>query len=192
MNDDPIRIVPVDLVGDPLRDRIFRLRAEVWAAEVPQGMVAFPERSWTDAHDLHAYHWAGVRNGELVAAARLCVHDHLEDTPSALSWMRLGVQVPSPIASLGRLVVHRSARGRGVGRSLDTVRMLAAAKLGAVVLAGTARPTRVLALKSLGFTVIGPGQRHEASDPLAKLPPPILMLFAANAAGSGPAIPERY
>lgn len=77
---------------------------------------------WLDEHDEHASHWACFISRRLVGAARLCVHASLRVVPHARLFDEL---LPSegPYASINRLVVAPEARGLGVARHLDDVRL---------------------------------------------------------------------
>lgn len=77
----------------------------------------------------------GGDGGEIVAAARLCVHDRLADAPDGEMFESL--ELPTPVASLNRLVVSRAHRGLGLAHRFDALRIRRAAELGARVAIAT-------------------------------------------------------
>lgn len=97
-----------------------RLRYEVWSAEGVEltkpetGMIA-------DSHDDHAMHWGVFDGTRLVGAARLCLHETLAEGPDGDLFT--GLNIPAPVASMNRLVVAKSHRGRGIAKELDQMRI---------------------------------------------------------------------
>lgn len=127
-----------------------RLRYDVWQSEgvtmhdLARGVIA-------DHHDDHAMHWGVFAGDQLVAAARLCLHDRLSDAPDAE--MFSSISIPAPIASLNRLIVHKSYRGRGLSDVLDRVRVQRANELHAraVIAAPVNVASRKESLRAQGF-----------------------------------------
>jgi hypothetical protein len=90
--------------------------------------------------------------GNLVASARMCVHHDPQDILEADFYTQL--DVPSPVASINRLVVDYCVRGRKLSRSLDSDRVAAARMMGAACI--VVAPTddhRVRALGEAGFAL---------------------------------------
>jgi len=129
-----------------------RLRYTVWQSE---GVVIHDteREAIADHHDDHATHWAVFDGDQIVGAARLCLHDELAEAPDAE--MYVGVDIPSPVASMNRLVVLKSYRGQGIGGLLDQVRIQKARELGAhtVVIAPVNVNSRKQSLRKMGFQV---------------------------------------
>jgi len=97
-----------------------RLRYTVWQSE--GAVIHQPEKGViADEHDEHATHWGVFDKDLLIGAARLCLHSELRDAPDGEMFASRGL--PSPIASMNRLVVLRSYRGHGIGRQLDEIRI---------------------------------------------------------------------
>lgn len=130
----------------------FRLRTTVWRAK---GVAMTATNClWTDEHDEHAHHVGAFRCGQLVASARLCAHDLLDDVPDAHVYRDLSVT--GPVVSMNRLVVESSARGLGLSRRLDDYRLALGRAWGTRivvvnVLAVTGMP-RVHSLERRGFS----------------------------------------
>jgi predicted GNAT family N-acyltransferase len=131
----------------------FQLRYAVWKVEtallphiVKQGLI-------TDEHDAHARHWAAFVGDKIVAAARMCIHEVQEESPDAPAFSR--IQLPTPVATINRLIVVQSARKSGLAKQLDERRIFAAMSDGAKCIVGTAAPGRIAALGRLGFRITG-------------------------------------
>jgi GNAT superfamily N-acetyltransferase len=131
----------------------FRLRFEVWNAETPLRAHIRQIGLITDEHDVHARHWAAFIDSRMVAAARMCIHGTQVDTPDGPAFD--GMSLPPPVATLNRLIVHSSARGRGVASTLDETRIAAARAGGANCVVGTFPPSRIATLERNGFRSLG-------------------------------------
>ncbi|HSJ01957.1 MAG: GNAT family N-acetyltransferase [Verrucomicrobium sp.] len=158
-----------------LLQKIGRLRVEAWQTAVSQ---AANMETWLDEADQGARHWVVFEGGEPVGAARLTIHERLADLPDGESYEGMFPQEPvGPIASLNRLVVHPSARGRGISKVLDLVRLQAAEEMGcqSAILATASGPGRVQQLQGWGFQLVGEGPRFQ-KPPLCHLPPPAILI----------------
>lgn len=137
-------------------EAIYRLRVTAWRARVP----AFPDiGKWSDEYDADALHWAAFERSELVAAARLSVHDGMKTLCDAEIYSRhLPPDMEGPIAVISRLVVAPAHGKRGLPALLDYTRLDYARRLGCVCVLADAHPStgRVSELQSLGFDVLGP------------------------------------
>ena len=131
----------------------FRLRFEVWNAETPLRAHVREIGLITDEHDVHSRHWAAFLDCQLVAAARMCIHGTQDETPDGPAFD--GMSLPPPVATLNRLIVHPSARSRGLATSLDKCRIAAARAGGAMCVVGTFPPSRVAGLERNGFRLLG-------------------------------------
>jgi len=155
--------------------QIGRLRVEAWQTEVAR---AGEMPTWLDDCDQTAHHWVVFREDIPIAAARLSIHRSLAEVPDAESYVGLFADLPvAPIASLNRLVVHPSARGAGLSKQLDLVRLAAAERVGcrSVIVSTASGPRRVGQLMALGFAVVGIGPRF-LRPPLCHMPPPVVLL----------------
>jgi predicted GNAT family N-acyltransferase len=151
--------VEVDRADSATMSLMGRLRYDVWKDEGELDMALFPDGVWLDVADTeaNARHWI-VRDdaGDVIAAARLTLLNELaEDNRDAMVWKRCGAELPLPTVDLSRLVVHRSARGRGVAQSLNRVRVQAARDMGARSVMATASEANARLLLKLGFADIG-------------------------------------
>ena len=162
-------------IDEHLLGRIGRLRVEAWETETSR---ASDMKSWLDEFDRTARHWIVFCKGVPVAAARLSVHDNLEEVPDAESYAGGFDEPPEgPIASLNRLVVHPSARRAGLSKRLDLVRLAAAEEIGcrSAIVSTSSGPRRVKQLSAWGFALAGYGPRFR-KPPLCYLPPPAVLL----------------
>jgi GNAT superfamily N-acetyltransferase len=160
----------------PVVEEIVRLRARVWTAQVPFPLTL---EDLADPFDRVARHWAILDEDQLVAAARLSIHDRMEDVPEAdcLHGVFPG-SPPGPIAFLSRLVVAPEYRGRGLGRRLDEIRIRFAEQAGCRLLLAlvfdASGEARIAQLCALGFTVRGRGCR-DTHPTFGQLPPPVVL-----------------
>lgn len=115
-----IQIRQVTHIGE--LEQIYKLRANVWSQVRGINLDSFPDNKWYDEHDEHAVNWAVFSGTNIVAAARMCIHDRLSYVPDFRS-SHCYPLIPSPIASLNRLVVHPSVRGNGIAAQLDVLRI---------------------------------------------------------------------
>src|SRR5690349_12814272 len=105
-------------------DAVVRLRLEAWTPQTP---VPLTLDDVLDSFEQSARHWCGFDGEQVVAAARLSIHDRLEDVPEAECLHGVFASEPAgPIAFLSRLVVAATHRRRGLARELDEVRIRAA------------------------------------------------------------------
>lgn len=102
----------------PTLEAIYRLRAAVWRETGDIAQAAFADGRWSDEHDPASLHWI-VRDGdELVAAARLSVHERLADVPEAEEYAAVGLELEGRIAAPARVVVAAVARRHGLAWQL--------------------------------------------------------------------------
>jgi GNAT superfamily N-acetyltransferase len=149
-----VEIAPRDR---PLLDRIGRLRVRAWSTLIPEAAAM---EIWLDGFEAAARHWVVYRGDELIAAARLSVHQGIEDVPDPECFVGVFREpIPTPIASFNRLVVDPSARELGISRRLDLVRLEAAEAMGCRCAIGStpAGEKRIRQMVELGFVVVGLG-----------------------------------
>lgn len=149
-----------ELVTDPsTREAIYRLRAQVWRETAAVSPAAFRGGRWSDEHDSSALHWV-IRDesGEqLLAAARLGVHEHLADVPEAEAYAAAGLDLEGPIGAPAHLVVAAAARGRGLFQRLAAVQNAAARAAGCTFLVCQAAPAMRRLLVRRGWQEVGAG-----------------------------------
>jgi GNAT superfamily N-acetyltransferase len=156
-----------------------RLRYEVWSAEGVEltkpeaGMIA-------DSHDDHAMHWGVFDGTQLVGAARLCFHETLVEAPDGELFV--GLEIPTPIASINRLVALKSHRGRGIGNQLDRRRIEEARAMGARTIIGTCvnADSRRHALAAQGFLFTAERVGHPIWSPIVEICPCYLRLISTE------------
>ena len=147
--------------------------------QVVEASIVLRQRVWSEAmgapitredliepFDATSRHWMVFDGDQVVAAARLSIHDRVEDVPEACCLV--GVfqrQPPAPIGFLSRLVVAPEYRRHGLGRRLDETRIEAAARAGCrsllALVFDVSGEARVKQFTAQGFTVLGRGQRDE-------------------------------
>ncbi|MHA3772566.1 GNAT family N-acetyltransferase [Verrucomicrobiota bacterium sgz303538] len=158
-----------------LLDEVGRLRVRAWETEAPE---AAEMSTWLDTFDADARHWVVLRDDVPVASARLSVHSQIGEVPDSESYAGLFPEtLSSPIGSMNRLVVHPSARGLGLSKQLDLIRLRTAKEMGcrSVILSTASGPKRVKQLVGWGFEMLGYGPRF-ANPPLCYLTPPAVLI----------------
>jgi len=157
-------------------DAIIGLRMRCWAAQTP---VALTRDDLIDHYDGTARHWIAEAEDQVIGAARLTIHDALEEVPEAVCLGSIyGSHPPTPIGFLSRLVVSPEYRCRGIGRGLDQVRIQAATEAGCRFLLAlvfdVSGEARVAQLASHGFQVRGRGCK-DTHPKFSVLPAPLVV-----------------
>ena len=125
-------LVGPTLVTDPRTiDAICRFRAAVWIRTGLTRAGAFPDGRWRDRYEEASRHWAIRYGGEIVAAARLSLHERLEEVPEADEYLAAGLRLEGPAAAPARVVVARPWRRHGLAARLIQAQDRAAAEAGA-------------------------------------------------------------
>jgi GNAT superfamily N-acetyltransferase len=154
-----------------------RLRYKIWSAEGVE--IINPEAGTiADSHDDHAMHWGVFDGARLVAAARLCLHQTLAEAPDGELFA--GLEIPTPIASMNRLVVTKSHRGRGIAKNLDQIRIQQARVLEAqtVIIAPVNFWSRKRSLEAQGFSVCSERLGRPVWSPTVEICPCYLTLIS--------------
>jgi GNAT superfamily N-acetyltransferase len=116
-------------------DEVRALRGLCWPEVYAAGSTL------EDGFDDDAWHWTIYQDFQMIAAARLTVHQNLVAVPDAHLFCHLDpTSLPSPIGYISRLVVHPSARGQHIAATLDRVRVSKAVELGCKSLVGVWNP----------------------------------------------------
>jgi hypothetical protein len=80
------------LDGSARRPEIYRLRADVWSMTNGMCSSAFPDGVWRDPVDEDARHWIITDSSDyIVAAARLSLHETLDEVTEPFQYQRYGV-----------------------------------------------------------------------------------------------------
>lgn len=137
-------------------EKILELREAVWRNEpsLADAKQLHPD-ALRDEHDVHGLHWIITVEGAIVAAARLCIHHDAKELPYQDGFHHLIANIPTPIASLNRMVVLPSMRRLGLTRPLTDVRIAAARSKGAKSIIVEAAPNRMPPFRELGFVELG-------------------------------------
>lgn len=124
-------IIIKEIIFSYHKNEILKLRKTVWEQNNPhpaqQGLVT----RFYDEQDDYAFHWAAFdQDNNIVASARLSRHNNLR----SLTGHRLKndtelAEISFPIASLSRLVIHKSFRRQGLTERFDKERMAKAEQL---------------------------------------------------------------
>jgi hypothetical protein len=143
-------------ITDPsVLEEIYALRVIAWKG---RGHIADTMTKWVDEFDSIALHFAVMEGAIPRAAARMTIHANIEEVPEAGVYTGLITDLPPPICSFNRCVVHPEYQNRGFACSLDIVRIAIARSLkcGSIVTnAGTLR--RSTQFERLGFRYMGEG-----------------------------------
>ena len=139
-----------------LLDESRNVLRETWPQE--ETIVA----NWLQHYDDSLYesqrHLWGVYDGtQIVATARITIHDDLNDVPAGYLAVGLENSFSAPIASLNRLAVRPSYQNLGIGHHLDEVRLSRARELGAGCAIVICRDDRLSMLRKIGFELLRSG-----------------------------------
>eukprot|EP01111_Echinosteliopsis_oligospora_P006000 TRINITY_DN1987_c0_g1_i2.p1 TRINITY_DN1987_c0_g1~~TRINITY_DN1987_c0_g1_i2.p1 ORF type:complete len:185 (+),score=43.15 TRINITY_DN1987_c0_g1_i2:68-622(+) len=161
-------IEEVDPTDQDIIATIGRLRFKVWEEEGEIDPSLFPDKIWLDTHDPISRHWIVYKKDddkkEIVACARLTVHDTLSDSVDGYIWMKHGLHLNGPVSNISKLVVDKPARRTGIASMLNKLRVDAAKKMGAACVTSTASDinTKLLVEKSgfrdTGYTIFFPNR----------------------------------
>jgi GNAT superfamily N-acetyltransferase len=139
-----------------IREIVFGLRVESWKSVGVLVDGAYPADVCQDEHDEHALHWAVTDAERVVGAARMCIHNRVEELPDAGFFLGLEDAALPPIAALNRLVVHPRYQRRGLSHALDQIRIREARERGCRSVWCVAPPIRWAPLQRQGFEVLAP------------------------------------
>ena len=153
---------PEQVTDAPTLEAIYRLRATVWRETGDVAQAAFADGRWSDEHDPAALHWV-IRDAanELVAAARLSVHDALADVPEAEEYAAAGLQLEGRIAAPARVVVAAAARRHGLAAQLLDAQDAAARAAGCAYAVRQSSPAMSRLLARRGWRDMGPAGLDE-------------------------------
>lgn len=161
-----------------LLSKVQCLRKQAWAADLHSNTST---QSWVDDFDSTARHWIATKGDQIVAAARLTVHDTIREVPSpevfeGLNWNSL----TGPIGSINRLVVHFAFRRQGLSNRLDNLRVAAAKNIGCTCIIASSSSSssskRIERLREMGFVSYGDGSPYQHPSPFVGRTPQILRL----------------
>lgn len=149
-----LRCVEFSSGNHDLLEQATRLRGVVWNTHVERKI--FAGNVWTDCHDCHAWQWGILdKNNCMIAAARLCIHDSIEEFPDYYPGNRFDCDFNPPIAMMNRLVVHPDFQSQGLSSCLDKVRIEKAVLLNCRSIAVEVPSYRVQRLENMGFEYVG-------------------------------------
>lgn len=155
---------------ETLNQILYKLRIETWLAMGVFKEGEFKPEDFVDEHDNHAYHWAIKKDNKVIAAARMCVHNSLQELPDSECYKSITSEMKSPIASFNRLIVTPEYQRNGLGRSLDSSRINEALERNCkTILISATQATRVNSLLAQGFTIIGKCDEMSNSTWLARI-----------------------
>jgi hypothetical protein len=159
MNGNRVNLSPIEVSDPSILLRIYKLRVDSWLS-IGLSQDVFPSGLGKDIHDEHSRHWAIIDGEDILAAARMCIHQSMSEMPSSHIYDGLDFDALPPIASINWLVIHPDARGLGLSSKLDYVRLKAASDYGcrSVIgycseLSGKARRS---SLVKQGFRIVSP------------------------------------
>lgn len=145
-------------VSDPATlEEIYQFRARVWDSSEGIAVNAFPTGKWQDQHDTLAQHWI-VTNADdrMVGAARLSLHERIEDVVEPEQYQRYGVECDGLIAAPDRVVVCPSARRQGIAQRLLDAQDNASIDAGAACALRQASPAMCRLVEKRDWHLLGP------------------------------------
>ena len=175
MNMHSLPLIEFSGAESQMLELVGSLRVKAWATELPTPPTMI---SWIDDFDYVGRHWAFLCEGFPVASARLTIHSSLSEVPASEDFIGLlPSDLPSPIASLNRLVVDPGLRGIRIGPALDEIRLKAAEEMGCLSAIGStvSGKRRVDQLIAAGFQLVGSTGQSNRSPLLREMPPAITL-----------------
>jgi hypothetical protein len=152
---------PDRITDAPTLEAIYRLRLAVWREAGTVSEAAFPDGRWCDEEDADAIHWAIHAGEDLVAAARLSVHEQLADVPDADEYAAVGLRLEGRIAAPARFVVAARACGHGLTALLRDEWIDAALTAGSRFAVCQASPEMSRIAQGRGWYEAGPARPDE-------------------------------
>jgi predicted GNAT family N-acyltransferase len=157
-----IKIIEVLYDDDEGLKSIGRLRFTVWHEEGSIDESLFPDKCWVDQMDAEptARHFCAMVGDTMVGCARLTTH-YETDFPQYRDvklFQDKGVPLAFPVCDLGRLVVSKKYRNRGIATMLNNARVALARSLpcgvNAIICTASA-PNMMLLMRDHSFTQLG-------------------------------------
>lgn len=145
-------IEPTDFVN---LNKIGKLRADVWQDEGFLLPNIAQNGIWLDELDDVGKHWAIFEKEEVIASARLTLHNSKEEIPHKEEFSPYDLPTILPYGFMSRLVVRKDFRGRGLARKLDNIRLEKAKECNLKEVLILSVPKRMNAIKKLGFKAFG-------------------------------------
>ena len=138
-------------------EEIYKFRARVWDSSKGIAVNAFPTGKWQDQHDATALHWIVTNaDNQMVGAARLSLHERMEDVVEPEQYLRYGVECDGLIAAPDRVVVCPSARRQGIAQRLLDVQNEASVDAGAACALRQASPAMCRLVEKRDWHLLGP------------------------------------
>ncbi len=167
---DISNIHPEILTDKSRLQEIYDLRVLSWERS-PQGhfinKLYFPH-GWRDKYDEQACHWVIENEKAIIASARVCVLDNVEEMDECFSHFCLPKE--RPFAFFSRLVVHPAHRGKGISKLMDYARLkfVRDNDISFTLASVEHEIGRNEVLKSLGFKGLGNFIHHYGENPIPK------------------------
>ena len=152
---------PDRITDAPTLEAIYRLRLAVWSEAGTVSEAAFPDGRWYDEEDAVAIQWAFRAGDDVVAAARLSVHEQLADVPDADEYAAVGLRLEGRIAVPARFVVARRACGHGLTAVLRETWIADARAAGSRFAVCQASPEMRRIALGRGWYEVGPARPDE-------------------------------
>ena len=134
---------------------IGNLRYKVWKGRGVSMKNIKEENLWLEALDNYAYLINIYAGKQLIASARMSMHAGVESLPDKALYLNLDYDIPGPMASFNRLVVHPDFRGQGLSRFLVARRLNRAFMTGAQSIVLDCPENRLGSCRRLGFENMG-------------------------------------
>ncbi|WP_462151934.1 GNAT family N-acetyltransferase [Pseudoalteromonas xiamenensis] len=128
------------------------LRASIWQDNQHSDRQKACQHVWLEEADKHAHLWAVTSEAGMIATARLCISNNLNHLPEQELYD--GLELPAPFATMGRLVVAPSWRGKGIASALIRERLNLCDDLGVKSLLLDCPEHRVPVMQRYGFSAL--------------------------------------
>ncbi|MGF1528523.1 MAG: hypothetical protein ACFCBW_17240 [Candidatus Competibacterales bacterium] len=148
--------------ADPAVQQLIRqvalLRRDVWLAEGKRTPGDDEEAGWCEPEDAIGHHVLVTWQESLVGAARMSLHQTVNELPDRSLYVGLETRLRPPLASLNRLVTHPDQRGQGLSRVILVDQLAHASELGVATVVLDCPLSSVTYHQGMGFEVIRAAQ----------------------------------
>ncbi|MCO7190870.1 MULTISPECIES: GNAT family N-acetyltransferase [unclassified Pseudoalteromonas] len=138
--------------------KLGQFRSMIWREQGHTISHCTTPDSWLEGADSDAYIWLAESQGHIIATARMNLCTDLAHLPEQQLYQPISNQLPTPLATWGRLAVATQWRNQGLATHLIKVRLILAKELGCRTVVLDCPVSRIAAMQAHHFDVLLPPQ----------------------------------